>query len=137
MVRGRLDPPDCIPIRFRDSRSAKYPVASRRTSLGRERIAVKAKSTRLVADVNATVSVHDTNVVWSSLMAARDGRAISAQASEPAILDRPVRVRFGSLTITPPRNGADTIARDTTITNPYGALRPGQRRHVSGSAATA
>ncbi len=125
VVRGATGSGQTVFNAFRDSRSVNIlPIAADFTGKGTNRR--KAKSTRLVADVNATVSVHDTNVVWSSLTAARTAAlpAISAQAAgTEVILTDGSGSASGSLTITATPNGADTIAGDSAITNPYGELR--------------
>ena len=109
---------------FRDSRASSIlPIPADFTGKGTNRR--KAKSTRLVADANATLSVHDTNVAWSSLTAARTAAlpAVSAQAAgtEITLMDASGSAS-GSLTITATPNGADTIVGDTYITNAYGSL---------------
>lgn len=125
VVRGAPGSGQTVFYAFRDSRSVNIlPIAADFTGKGTNRR--KAKSTRLVADANATVSVHDTNVVWSSLTAARTAAlpAISAQAAgtEVTLMDGSGSAS-GSLTITATPNGADTIVGDSAITNPYGELR--------------
>lgn len=124
VVRGAPGSGQTVFNAFRDSRSTSIlPIAADFTGKGTNRR--KAKSTRLVADANATLSVHDTNVAWSSLTAARTAAlpAVSAQAAgtEITLMDASGSAS-GSLTITATPNGADTIVGDTYITNAYGSL---------------
>ena len=124
VVRGAAGSGQSVFNAFRDSRSSSIlPIAADFTGKGTNRR--KARATRLVADANATVSEHDSRVVWSTLTASRTAAlpAISAQAAgtEVELVDGSGSAS-GAITITATPNGADTIVGDSVITNPYGSL---------------
>ena len=124
VVRGAPGSGQTVFNAFRDSRSTSIlPIAADFTGKGTNRR--KARALRSVADVNATVSVHDSIVTWSSLTGARTAAlpAVSALAAgaEITLMDASGSAS-GSFTITATPNGADTIVGDTYITNPYGSL---------------
>ncbi len=124
VVRGAPSSGQTLFYAFRDSRASSIlPIPSDFTGKGTNRR--KAKSTRLVADVNATVCVHDTNIIWSSLTAARTAAlpAVSAQAAgtEIVLMDGSGSASVAR-TITATPNGSDTIVGDTYVNSAYGSL---------------
>lgn len=109
---------------FRDSRASSIlPIPADFTGKGTNRR--KARPFRSVADTNATLSVHDSVVVWSSLTASRTATlpTISSVAAgaEITLMDDSGSAT-GALTITATPSGADTIVGDTRILRAYGRL---------------
>jgi len=111
---------------FRDNHSVSIlPISADLSGKGTNRR--KPRAIRTVANVNATISVHDSTVGWTSLTAART-------ASLPAISAVPAGQEFllmdmsgsGSLaagrTITATPAGSDTIIGDAAVSAPYEQL---------------